>query len=357
MKGHDKCAVVDPIIASDVSQGVRRCRRQFVARVSALVGCVGLLAYDMRRAAAEPPPETSAIRLVHAPTICLAPQYVAEELLRAEGFTHIEYTTPEGTATIADEMAAGRIDIGQKTAAYVVPVLDAGVPIVVLAGIHAGCYELFGNDKVRNVGDLRGKSVAISAFGTSEHIFLSSMVAYVGIDPRKEINWIFGKTLPATMQIFVEGKADAFLAFAPQPQELRARKIGHVIVDTTHDRPWAQYFCCVLTANREFTTKYPMATKRALRAILKAAEICVQEPERAARYPVMKGYESRYETALEILKTIPYERWRSADPEDTLRFHALRLHEAGMIKSTPQKIIAQGTDWHFLNELKRELKV
>jgi cytochrome oxidase Cu insertion factor (SCO1/SenC/PrrC family) len=46
----------------------------------------------------------------------------------------------------------------------------------------------------------------------------------------------------------------------------------------------------------------------------------------------------------------------SLDPEDTLRFYALRLHEAGMIKSGPQKIIADGTEWRFLDELKRELK-
>jgi NitT/TauT family transport system substrate-binding protein len=39
-----------------------------------------------------------------------------------------------------------------------------------------------------------------------------------------------------------------------------------------------------------------------------------------------------------------------------MRFYALRLHEAGMIKSTPNEIIAEGTDWRFLNELKRELK-
>jgi hypothetical protein len=41
---------------------------------------------------------------------------------------------------------------------------------------------------------------------------------------------------------------------------------------------------------------------------------------------------------------------------DAVRFYSLRLHEAGLIKSSPQKIIAQGTDWRFLNELKRELK-
>jgi NitT/TauT family transport system substrate-binding protein len=56
------------------------------------------------------------------------------------------------------------------------------------------------------------------------------------------------------------------------------------------------------------------------------------------------------------MKDVPYARWRDYDAEDTLRFYALRLHEAGMIRSSPQKIIATGTDWRFLNELKRELK-
>jgi NitT/TauT family transport system substrate-binding protein len=69
-----------------------------------------------------------------------------------------------------------------------------------------------------------------------------------------------------------------------------------------------------------------------------------------------KGYEPRYQLGLEVLKGLPYDRWRTASPEDTLRFHALRLHEVGMIKSSPQKLIAQGTDWRFLNELKKELR-
>jgi NitT/TauT family transport system substrate-binding protein len=99
-----------------------------------------------------------------------------------------------------------------------------------------------------------------------------------------------------------------------------------------------------------------VATKRALRAILKAADLCAREPERAARMVVAKGFESRYDIALEVLTGIPYEAWRNTNPEDALRFHALRLHEAGMIKSTPQKLIAQGTDWRFLNEIKKELK-
>ena len=158
------------------------------------------------------------------------------------------------------------------------------------------------------------------------------------------------------MNLFIEQKADAIVGFAPQPQELRARKIGHVILNTAADRPWSQYFCCMVVGNRDFVARYPIATKRAVRAFLKAADICAQNPEQAARLLVAKGYEPNYKTALQVLQELPYNRWREADPEDTMRFFALRLHEVGMIKSTPQKLLAQGTDWRFLNELKRELK-
>jgi NitT/TauT family transport system substrate-binding protein len=201
----------------------------------------------------------------------------------------------------------------------------------------------------------KDKRVVIAGNDSTEQLFISSIVAYVGVNPR-DIRWIITPSADEAMQHFVDGKADAFLAFAPQPQELRIKKVGRVILDITKDRPWSQYFCCMVSARREFAQKYPVATKKALRAILKAADICAQEPQRVARYLVAKGYELRYEIGLEVLKSLPYARWRQSNPEDTLRFHALRLHEVGLIKSSPQKLIAQGTDWRFLNELKKELK-
>jgi len=112
----------------------------------------------------------------------------------------------------------------------------------------------------------------------------------------------------------------------------------------------------MLAGNRDYVRKYPVATKSVLRAFLKAADLCVAERARAARTIVDGGFTDRYDYALQTLSEIPYDKWREYDPEDTIRFYALRLHEAGLIKSSPQKIIAQGTDWRFLNELKRELK-
>jgi len=105
-----------------------------------------------------------------------------------------------------------------------------------------------------------------------------------------------------------------------------------------------------------FVHAHPVATKRALRAILKAADLCVTNPAGVARRLVDGGFTSRYDYALGSLRGIPYDKWREYDAEDTLRFYALRLHEAGMIKSSPNKIIADSADWRFLDELKRELK-
>jgi NitT/TauT family transport system substrate-binding protein len=181
------------------------------------------------------------------------------------------------------------------------------------------------------------------------------MASYVGLDPNQDINWVTSPSVKPK-ELFAEGKIDAFLGFPPEPQEMRARNIGHVIVNSALDNPWSQYFCCMVAGNTDFVREYPVATKRVLRAILKAADFCAADPESAARRLVDDGFTQRYDYALQTLTDLPYDRWREYDPEDTMRFYALRLHEAGMITSSPNKIIADGTDWRFLNDLKRELK-
>jgi len=153
-----------------------------------------------------------------------------------------------------------------------------------------------------------------------QHIFLSTMAAYAGLDPRRDINWI-ERSSTEGMQLFVDGKADAFLGFPPQPQELRARKVGHVVLNTAVDKPWSEYYCCMLAGDRSFIKKNPVAARRAMRAILKAADLCAQQPERAARLIFEKGFCPNYTYALETMKEVRYNAWRAYNPEDALRFH------------------------------------
>jgi len=330
-------------------------RREFV--MLTVAGASGALGLEARSAAADSPPEIRKIRLIRIPGICVAPQYVADDLLRTEGFTDVAYIqTPTGIEA-SKALALGDADFTIIFSAPVILSIEAGAPVVLLGGVHVGCFELFATERVHTIRDLKGKRVAVQSLQSSQHIFISSMAAYVGLDPGKDINWV---THPSakSIQLLAEGSIDAFLAFPPEPQELRARKIGHVVVNSGADRPWSQYFCCMLAGNREFVRKNPIATKRVLRAILKASELCALEPERSARTVIEKGYATNYEYALQAMRdvTYAYGKWRQYDPEDTVRFYALRLHESGMIKSSPQKIVGQATDWRFLTELRQELK-
>jgi NitT/TauT family transport system substrate-binding protein len=344
-------------------------RRRFLTNLAfagaAGLGWLGAAGLGGGRAsfAAEPPPEITTIRFERDPVTCIAPQ-AAEELLRAEGFTDIRYVNMTETrirraeaaksGVIADMIAHGEVDFGRAFAPGLVLGMDAGAPITVLTGLHLGCFEVFGKNEIRGIADLKGKTVGIAA-GPEDKPLLTIMTSLVGLDPARDIRWVESQSVRA-MDLFVEGKIDAFLAVPPFLQEVRARNIGHVIASSIADRPWSQHYCCMMATSTEFAHKYPVATKRVLRAILKATDLCASEPARMAQLLVDKGYTTRYDYALQSLSEIRYDVWRDYDPEDTLRFYALRLHEAGLIKSSPQKLIAEHTDWRFLNELRRELK-
>ena len=281
--------------------------------------------------------ETTTVRFGKG-SLCAAPTYLTQELLAAEGFTDVQY--PEmskfSTADTGRAVSRGHVDFSQGYASQFVQAIEAGEPVTLLAGIHVGCIELFANEGIRGITDLRGRSVGVQALGSTPHVLLTLMAAQLGLDPVRDIRWV---TDPSVKPIerFVDGKIDAFLGFAPEPQELRARQIGHSILNTALDRPWSQYFCCMLAGNQEYVRRCPVATKRVVRAFLKAADLCATEPKGAAQQLVNRGFTPRYDYALQALRDIPYDKWREYEPEDTIRFYALRLREVGFIKSTPQK--------------------
>jgi NitT/TauT family transport system substrate-binding protein len=170
-------------------------RRRFLRGVT-LAGTVGLLGGHSRPVAAEPPPETTTIRIVNydAGFICVAPQWVAQELLRLEGFTDIRYVDfteadvrkaeAANTQPGAEMSARGEADFTILNTAQLATTLDAGVPITVIGGVHAGCIELFASKNVRSIADLKDKTVGLRWAGPDKG-FVTSMASYVGLDPSR----------------------------------------------------------------------------------------------------------------------------------------------------------------------------
>jgi NitT/TauT family transport system substrate-binding protein len=214
-------------------------RRRFAGGL-ALLGAGTTLGLWSPPAAAEPPPETPKLSLFESPILCLAPQYVAEDLLRGEGFTDVRYVNyPRETQTWApDVFVSGDVDVSLSFAPTNVLRLDAGMPIVMLAGTHNGCVELFGGVGVKSTRDLKGKTVAVAAMRSDQHIFTSMFVAHVGLDPQRDINWVV-RPFDESVSLLASGRIAAVMTGPPFSDEMRAKRIGHVLVNTTTDKPWS----------------------------------------------------------------------------------------------------------------------
>ena len=304
-------------------------RRRFLTNL-AFTGAVGLggvsvasLGGGRKSLAAEPPLEVTTIRLAKDTVTCIAP-LVFHELLRAEGFADIRYVDlaeayvrradAAKSGAVADMISHGEVDFGRDFAPAHVLGMNAGAPITILAGLHLGCFEVFGKDEIRGLADLKGKTVGtMAAANAGERPLLTIMTSLVGLDPDKDLHWVSDPSL-RPMDLFIEGKIDAFLAAPPSLQEVRAKNIGHLITSSITDAPWSQYYCCVLAANTEFVHKYPIATKRALRAILKAVDFCASDPRRAAQLMVDGGFAARYDYAMQALTEVRFDVWRDTTP-------------------------------------------
>ena len=169
------------------SQHARRFSRRRLLGGVTLAWMAGLLGVRPRPVAAEPPPETTRLRLGRILGICVAPYFVAEELLPGEGFTEVQYVELRG-ALVPSATATGTIDFGLTFIGVPLTRLDAGDPLVLLSGAHVGCFELFASAQVRAIRDLKGKTMAVGQLGGPDHVFIASLLAYVGIDPRREVH-------------------------------------------------------------------------------------------------------------------------------------------------------------------------
>src|SRR5215471_7534885 len=141
-------------------------RRRVLATLSSATAA-GLIG-GARGMAQEAPPEITTTRLSKNPGICIAPQFVAEALLEGEGFTNIQYI--DTGVNVYPGFTAGTIDISMAFIAPYIIQVDTGLPLVFLGGVHAGCFELFGTERVKAIRDLKGKTVAVPELGSAQHV-------------------------------------------------------------------------------------------------------------------------------------------------------------------------------------------
>ncbi len=164
-------------------------RRRFLATLSS-AGAAGLVGAP-NSFAQEAPPETTTIRLAKSRSLCIAPQYVAGDLLRAEGFTDVRYVMSDAGIGQSKSLAT------RRDRPHFALLAAAAHPDRCRRKDHdhrrcarraaSNCSRL---ERIRSIADLKGKTVGVPDLGTSPHVFVSTMAAHVGLDPAKDINWV-----------------------------------------------------------------------------------------------------------------------------------------------------------------------
>ena len=303
-------------------------RRHFL-KTGISVAAAGLagVAGARRTLAEEAPPETTSVRLESTKndTTCLAPLDILDDLLRDEGFADVRYVIGGVSDSGAEMVTRGDVDFTQQFASSTIISIDRR-----RSHGHAsrGASSLFRAVRSRiDPQRLTRRSEEGKTVGVADHDgrerptinMLRVIAASVGLDPVKDINWVaFGSGAPR--QLLTDDKIDAFMTYPPWAQELRARGTGHVILNSSVDRPWSQYFCCMLLGNADFIRRNPIATKRVVRAMMRATEICSAKPDWVAQRLVDRGFTPRYDYARQGLDDVSYRSWREYDAEDTVRF-------------------------------------
>jgi NitT/TauT family transport system substrate-binding protein len=351
--------VRDPVLSGERPLSTRR---QLLLRTlgtgAAIIGGSALAACARQSEAASlPPPETTTLRIVMPPE-CDPGVWLARDLLRSEGFIDVTYVPTSFTTRgwLTDDLA----DVALAHPEFMIATIDAGLPLMILAGLHTACLEVWTDDSITSFSGLRGRRISVRVADKSDQFFayFATLLAWIGIDA-KDVHFVQAGigNYPGMVAAFTEGRAEAVLAGGvegPRLRQIKAR--GHVLLDTMIQKPWSQYECCHLVANRDWALKNPAATKRVTRAIIRATDRAAQDRPGAAHQAVASGFaaDSGESLVTQAMNMCTYN-WRSVEPEDTLRFFGFRLNEAKLITRTPQEIIAMGANFGYMRQLRSEL--
>ncbi|MFN0145040.1 MAG: ABC transporter substrate-binding protein [Dehalococcoidia bacterium] len=303
------------------------------------------------------PPEVTELRLPKCSATCGAPFLAAKDYFRDEGFTSVTFLPCEPQLLDAT-LVSGGLDIVMNFTPQLAFDMAGGMPLVAIGGAHASCFELIALDPaIQAISDLRGhtSTMIVREPTGADFAFVRSIFHHIGLKPGVDVEVVSHLSFDQALRDLRSGKVATAFVNPPLTQSFRDGAGTHILLDSLTDRPWSQYFCCQFVTSKQFLAENPIATRRALRALLRGVDRCYREPDVVASEMAAAGWVAVDRYAREMLATIPYDAWRSHSPEDAMRFYALQLRELGDINLTPDDLIAKNSDFRFFNELKKRL--
>lgn len=299
-----------------------------------------------------PAPETTTIRIACAP--CDAQIMIAERYLKQEGFTNIEITDVNAISALA----SGRIDMGTMFPHNLANMVQAGQRVVALVGLHPGCAEIWAQPDIASLRDLRGKTIVVpvKTLASSAYTYPAIVLRQAGVNPA-DVNFVV-QAGANPVALYLEGKNDVVFVATTGAVALAVNPAnkGHRVHDMMKDDPWAKIDCCLLVTRQEWYSANPVAAKRAVRAIFRAADFQPDDRADAVKLVTDRGLfggANNYRIVLGAANMVP-GNWRDLDVEKSVRFFGQLLADVGLLRISVDDV-AKAVDPRILRELKAEL--
>jgi NitT/TauT family transport system substrate-binding protein len=165
-------------------------------------------------------------------------------------------------ALVAGEATVASTSVGPTAGA-----VSGGADLVILAAtIHILPYQLWVTPQIHQPGDLKGKRVAISTFGSGSHLAVEVALQTLGLDPtRDKIAIIQVGTQPERVASLVTGKIEATSLEPGFGQAARDKGLT-VMADLT--KLEAPYLNTVIVASRRYIKENPQQMEAFLKGTI-----------------------------------------------------------------------------------------
>jgi len=143
----------------------------------------------------------------------------------------------------------------------------AGLPLKIVA-----CFEpsstllLLSHAKVKTLGDLAGKTIAVGAVGGAPTRIARIILKQAKLNPDKEIKFLSVGAAQARLALMKQGLADA--AMVPPPFDVEGKKLGYTVLARTHEL--LSFPQSGLTVHARRLKEKPDEIKRMIKAGIKA---------------------------------------------------------------------------------------
>ena len=205
-----------------------------------------------------------------APAVMNMAEMEGMEMVTAKGEKLAVFRKFAGWPELKEAMMSGKIQASYLLAPMAMDLADNGVGVKIVALGHRSGAVIMTSAKssAKNLGDLRGKRIAIPSRFAVDNIFVHRLMKKYGLTDKDVV--LVEMAPPDMPAALYAGSIDAYAT--GEPFGALAQRQGYArVLHMTRDE-WPEYICCVLAVRQELIDRDRATVQRLVNHVLAAGE-------------------------------------------------------------------------------------